>query len=59
MKTFKGLKVPEIKPPETQEEWCHIMSYSYDCDALECCECIFSRVHHKEDAFNEWQKGDE
>jgi hypothetical protein len=53
MKTFKGLKVPEFKLPETQSEWCHMMTDLPDCNALKCSECIYGQK--TSEIFKEWK----
>jgi len=52
MKEFKGLKVPEIILPETQEDCCDIIVEAYSCGSY-CSDCIYDGRNF--DAFNEWK----
>lgn len=57
MKTFQGLKVPELKETEAKVRLTH-SNHCYnaketDCDKLKCYECLFQKDQTK---FNNWLK---
>jgi hypothetical protein len=56
MKKFKGLFIPELHEPETQDEWCYRISHNTNnCPDMCCSKCIYGAEHL--DVFDEWNKG--
>lgn len=54
MKEYKGLRIPGIKTPKTQDDHCDEASTTAICVGVNCKKCLFAPENVK--IFNEWLK---